>query len=167
MNARRSLWALGILLVLAPEVARAQKTIILVRHAEKLDAPAGDPSLSPQGKVRALALRDLLKDAEVAAIFTSPFRRTKETAQPLASARGLTAREDPMADPATLVKAIHDLPEKGSVLVVGHTNTIPKLLKALGVEAPPAIGEEEFDNLFVVTTEGAVPPRVLRLRYKR
>ena len=167
MNLHLGYWWLGLVVALAPGEAQAQRTIILVRHAEKATTPPGaDPPLSPSGQARAARLCEMLKDADVQTIFTSPFVRTKETAGPLAQALHLTPREDPMTNPMTLVQAVRALPGSGAVLIVGHSNTIPEFLKALGAAPISAIHEDEFDNLFVVTTEAATPPRLVRLHYK-
>lgn len=155
------------LAIVGPQPASAQAVIFLVRHAEKAASPAGDPGLSTEGMQRAEALRDLLKDAGVKAIITSPATRTKETAKPLATALGITPAVDPMDDPKTLVAKLHALPRGANVLVVGHSNTVPELLKALGHDSTITIGEAEFDNLFIVTSGEATRPTVTRLHYKR
>jgi broad specificity phosphatase PhoE len=149
---------------LAP--ASAQDVIFLVRHAEPEASPPADPPLSAEGKRRAEALRDALREAGVTAIVTSSATRTKETAKPLATALGITPKVDPMADAKALVDKIRALPGGGNVLVVGHSDTIPELLKALGHSSSVSIGAAEFDNLFVVTPGDVTHPRVIRLRYK-
>lgn len=171
MDPRRSIAAAGgwlafLLGLAAPSTAPAQEAIFVVRHAEKAASPSADPPLSAQGKQRAEALRDLLKEAGITAIFTSPFQRTKETAKPLATALGITPQVDPMSDPQTLVGKLRGLSGKGSVLVVGHSDTVPELLKAIGHPSAPVIAATEFDNLFVVTPGEVTRPRVLRLHYK-
>jgi 2,3-bisphosphoglycerate-dependent phosphoglycerate mutase len=65
-------------------------------------------------------------------------------------------------DVAALLKTVRSA--TGNVLVVGHSNTLPEILKGLGVTEPVTIGEDEFDSLFVVT-RGSPPPFV-RLRYR-
>lgn len=145
--------------------ARGQDTIFVVRHAEKAATPASDPGLSTEGKERAQALRALLGDAGISAIITTPTIRSQETAAPLATALGLTPISDPMTDPKVLVERLRTL--SGNVLVVGHTNTIPALLKELGHPSAVTIAEAEFDNLFVVTPGRVTRPAVLRLHYRR
>ena len=156
-----ALWSIG------PGPASAQGVIFVVRHAEKGTAPPGDPALSTAGKQRAEALRDMLKEAGVKAIITSPATRAKETAKPLATALGLTPEVDPMADAKALVARIRALAGGGNVLVVGHSDSVPELLKALGHSPAVSIDEAEFDNLFVVTPGEVTRPRVTRLRYRR
>ena len=155
------------LAIVGPQTASAQAVIFLVRHAEKAASPASDPGLSTEGAQRANTLRDLLKDAGVKAIITSPATRTKETAKPLATALGLTPVVDPMDDPDALAARLRALPRGSNVLVVGHSNTVPDLLTALGHDTSITIGEAEFDNLFIVTPGDVTRPTVTRLHYKR
>ena len=58
--------------------------VFLVRHAERFNDSREDPPLTAQGKERAKALVDTLRDAAVTAIITSQWLRAKDTAQPLA-----------------------------------------------------------------------------------
>ena len=149
--------------------ASAQPAIFIVRHAERADAgtPAAkvsgaDPDLSEAGRARAASLAAVLKDAKITAIYVTEYKRTAQTAAPLAQALGI----QPIAITS---KDVPGLAEKvraaaGNVLVVGHSNSVPTLIKALGGADPPTIAEEEFDNLFVVSRGS--PPSVLRLHYR-
>ena len=146
-----------------------QGVVILVRHAERADAgmaaaklPGADPELSDAGKARAAALAALLKDAKLTAIFTTEYKRTRDTAQPLATATGIAAAVVDSKDAAGLIGKVKA--SAGNVLVVGHSNTVPDVIKALGVSEPVAIADDQFDNLFVVI-RGA-RPTLLRLHYR-
>ena len=150
--------------------ATAQGTVFLVRHAERADTASGmttaDPSLSDAGRARAVSLATLLKDAGIAAIFVTEFKRTRETAAPLADALGLVPTVVAQNDLKALISKLAST--VGNVLVVGHSNTLPAMLDALGV-TPPAIGDADFDNLFLVTPaqpSSGLPPRVIRLHYR-
>jgi len=147
----------------------AQGVVILVRHAERADAgtaaakmAGADPDLSEAGKARAASLAALLKDAKISAIFTTEYKRTRDTAQPLAAATGITAAAINSKDAAGLIDNVKASP--GNVLVVGHSNTLPEIIKALGIGEPVSIAEDQFDNLFVVV-RGA-KPALLRLHYR-
>ena len=153
---RRTLLALTALLALAANAAPVT-TVILVRHAEK--APGApemndDPPLAVEGEARAKKLAGLLAKSGITAIYTTPFARTRNTAAPLAAALNLTPVEMKTgptyaADVAAKIRAEH---AGGTVLVVGHSNSTPNVMKALGIANPPKIDDAtEFDNLFIVT----------------
>ncbi len=147
------------LLFAALVAAPTHTTVILVRHAEKAAAPKDDPVLSDAGMARARALAVALRDAGVQAILTTHFQRTRMTAQPLADALGVKPE---IAD-ENVAEAIRQRHAGQVVLVVGHSNTVPEIIKALGARAPPAICDEEYDRLFVVTLDAAA--RVVQARY--
>lgn len=139
-----------------PVSSRCPITVILLRHAERASTPANDPPLTPAGEARARDLAGAVGTARVSAIFTTQFRRSVQTAQPLADQLSLT----PVVltvDPANveayvqeLVTRIRLLPTQSTVLVVSHTNTIPLIVTALGGPTIPPVLESEFDKLFVI-----------------
>jgi broad specificity phosphatase PhoE len=148
--------------------ADAQNQVFLVRHAERADTVNGgpammgnDPSVSDAGRARAAGLAAALKDAGITAIFVTEYKRTQETAAPIAKALGLTPVVVKANDRADLVSRIRNA--KGHVLVVGHSNTVPDVINALGVAATITIADTEYDNLFVVLPHGA---QLVRLRYR-
>jgi broad specificity phosphatase PhoE len=162
---RAALLLLAFIVVLAPaQTARAQEAIYIVRHAERLDQSTDSP-LSTDGVGRAYRLRDMLRDAGVTHIFTSELRRTIETAKPLADALRLTPQQLPGADVRPLAARLAALTPPDRVLVVGHSNTVPELLRALNVTTPVTIGDADFDNLFIVVPRKEAPPILLRLKY--
>lgn len=150
--------------------SQATTTMIFVRHAEKALAPADDPTLSPAGKKRAAELARQLVDADVVAgidaIYSTPYRRTIETVQPVADALGLDVNlyeaDDNDAVLATILKA-----HKGQIiLVVGHSNTVPTLIADLGASKNvPAIDELEYDNIYLVSIPWFGKTKTIRLRY--
>jgi broad specificity phosphatase PhoE len=167
---QRALVALVFTLV-SCATASAQGTIFLVRHAERADTetlkgappPTGaDPSLSAAGQTRAAALASMLKDATITTIFVTEFKRTQETAAPLAKALGIKPTTIAADDTAGLIARLKKI--AGNVLVVGHSNTVPEIVKALGVTTPVSIGDQDFDNLFLVTA--GQPQRFVRLHYR-
>jgi broad specificity phosphatase PhoE len=168
MMLKRSILAF-IVGVLAAVPVAAQPTVFLVRHAERADAAPGaaptmsaDPDLSEAGRARAESLAAMLKDAKITAIFTTEFKRTQQTAAPLAKAIGVTVTTVTSKNAADLVMQVQA--SKGNVLVVGHSNTVPDVITALGVSTPVTIADDEFDNLFLVTR--STPPSLLRLHYR-
>src|SRR5881394_2278280 len=122
-----SLFLAGLLIV--PAVA--QSTIFIVRHAEKAGDDDNDPDLSEIGRARAETLARILKDAEITAIYTTEFKRTQQTAAPLAKILGLNVTTVSGKDSAELKSKLHD--SHGNILVISHSNTIPELIKGLGI----------------------------------
>jgi phosphohistidine phosphatase SixA len=149
--------------------AAAQATIFLVRHAERADAgsPSGaamanDPELSDAGRARAASLAAILADAQVTAIYTTEYKRTRQTAEPLAAARKLAVTTIKANEPTRLLESLKGA--TGNVLVVGHSNTVPDILLGLGVRTPVTIKEDEYDNLFILTM--GPEPKLVRLRFR-
>ena len=157
-------WLVVVLVLAGGLLGHAQEAIYVVRHAERADQSA-DSALSTQGLNRADRLRDALRDAGVTQIFTSELRRTIATAAPLAAVRHLTPQQIPAADAATLAARIAAAGPRDRVLVVGHSNTVPALLRTLQVDASIVIGDDDYDNLFIVVPQKEGRPVLLRLKY--
>lgn len=153
-----------LLLTAFPALAKGPTTVILVRHAEKA-GPSGDVPLSEAGIARGEELARVLADANVKAILVTQFVRTQQTAAAIAKATSLTpVVVQANADYAKAVAAKIAEHAGETLLVIGHTNTMPDLLRQLGIAEAPSIAETEFDNLFVVSlTDGAA--KLTRLRY--
>lgn len=119
--------------------AQAQKkTVILVRHAEKVDA-SHDPELSAEGKQRAERLMQVAKRYKPGAIYSTDFKRTRDTAAPIAAKRKKQIRTYDAKKPADLIDEVMKSETK-RFLIVGHSNTIPGLANLLG-------GKDLFKNL--------------------
>jgi phosphohistidine phosphatase SixA len=145
----------------------AATTIILVRHAEKA-VMQGDMPLSEAGAARAKELARVLADARVSAIYTTQYRRTKETVAPLAEALKLTPKEITAGGkeyPAAVVREVLANHKGQTVVVAGHSNTTVDVLRELGMKDPPFIPEPQFDDLFVCTVGDALPASCVALRY--
>ena len=151
---------IAVLVAFAVE-ARAQRAVILVRHAERLDQSA-DSLLSPAGIERANALADRLKDAGINAIYTSDRQRTIRTAAPLAVRLKIKPVVVAASDSRRLVETIRKDNADDVVLIVGHSNTVPELITAFGVNERITIADSGHDNLFVLLPETRM---LLRLRY--
>ena len=136
--------------------------VFLVRHAEKVDQ-SRDPELSPAGKERAAVLARVLRDGGIESIHSSDFIRTRKTAEPIATRLGLKVGLYDPYDLSALVEAIRK--RGGRHLVVGHSNTIPKVVELLGGAPGPAINEAgDYDRLYIVTVgeDGVVSTVLLR-----
>lgn len=161
----------ALLLIAAPLAAHAQpSTVILVRHGEKAPAPAGDPPLSAEGEARARALAEALAAAHVDAVVTTELVRTRATAAPLVQARGLTplvvpAGSDLQAHARATAAAVRSRPAGEVVLVVGHSNTLPSIIAALGGPQLPEPCDREYANLFVLELRDGGPARLIRGSY--
>jgi broad specificity phosphatase PhoE len=118
--------------------------------------------ISESGRARAESLATVLKDAEISTIYTTEFKRTQQTAAPFAKAIHAEPSIIPAKDGAALLAKLRG--SSGNVLVVGHGNTIPDLLKTLGLTTPINIADNDYDNLFVVLLEEK--PRLIRLHYR-
>lgn len=136
--------------------------VFLVRHAEKADDGSRDPDLTPAGRSRAGRLARILSDAGLTAVYSTDYARTRETARPAADEAGLGVHlYDPDA-PEELASRLRAAP--GRYLVVGHSNTVPGLVRALGGRAGGELGEAEYDRLYVVLL-GPGGATTLALRY--
>ena len=150
MIGRRMTGVMFLAITLVPSLSFAQRMVILTRHAERADGAAtmggSDPKLSAIGAARAARLVAMLGDANIAAIFTTEYLRTKDTAAPLAAKIKLTPEVIAAAQLNTLIEKIQ-LHADDTVLIVGHSNTVPMIIKALG-GPDVSIGDDEYDNLF-------------------
>jgi broad specificity phosphatase PhoE len=148
--------------LLAPACALAEPSAIyIVRHAEK-GTEGKDPDLTAEGQVRARNIATLLQKAGVTHVFSTPTARTRETAQPLAERAGIKVEDyDPRA-PQALVDRVRSL--DGAVLVVGHSNTVPALVRLFGgEEADKEISETEYNRLYQLTAGPDGKLRTVRL----
>jgi phosphohistidine phosphatase SixA len=159
-----SLFALVSLLLLGAATAQPP-VIFLARHAERAAISGRVPSdtgLSTVGQDRARHLAETLKDAKITAIYTSEYKRTQETAAPLAHSLGIRPEVVSADDLRSLVAKIKTT--RGNVLVVGHSNTLPQIIGALGVSGRVTVAESDYDNLFLVLP--GAEPRLIRLHYR-
>jgi len=141
--------------------ANAVPVVFIVRHAEKASTGGKDPDLSVEGQKRADALAHILKDSQIASVFVTELKRTQETAAPTARAAHVTPTVIQANDIGALVEKLRAV--NGNSLVVGHGNTIPNLLKALGITTPVSIPEDDYTEIFVVLFGDT--PQLLRLHY--
>ena len=143
--------------LLAPIVAWAAPNIVYVtRHAEKASADK-DPELTAQGAARARTLAAILRKAGIRTVFSTPTKRTQQTAAPLAALAGVEVQLYDLAKPALVVEKIKAI-KSGPTLLVGHSNTIGELVKLLGGAPGAPVGDDEYDRLYQVSIaeDGAV-----------
>lgn len=123
--------------------------IYFVRHAEKAAQPPRDPDLTEVGKQRAESLARLLSSRDIASIYSTDTRRTRQTAEPLSREKSIPVQL--YSNDTTQRFLYHLLDREESALVVGHSNTVISMLKELGLK--PSITEipdNDYDNLFTV-----------------
>ena len=131
-----------------------------MRHAEKAQGgDEKDPDLSEAGRARAESIAMVLKDAGITAIYATELKRTQQTAQPLAQLVNIDVTIVPAKEQPALITKLKAT--DGAALVVGHSNTVPQILQALGVSIAVTIDDNHYDNLFVIV--GAAPPKMIRL----
>lgn len=162
--------AVTLLLVGLVDSAFGQTAIFLVRHAEKAtESNEATVPLSAAGRARAERLATLLANAGVTGIYATETDRARQTAEPLARARKLEihgyAPRDAEGKPAPRLVIDRIKKDAGTVLVVGHSNTVPEILAALGHAEKVEIPSTQFDDLFLVVPREGAAPIVVRLKY--
>jgi broad specificity phosphatase PhoE len=158
--------------------------VLVVRHAERSDTVNCDPATVKGSPNRSLItvsgqsprggeLAHVGGEDSIAAIYASEFCRTQQTVQPLATQLGLTvnivdqyAADGPTPNVDNLISQVRANNKGQVVLIAGHSDTVPAIIERLSGQTIATIGEDEFDNLFVVT----IPrwwgkPKVVRLKY--
>lgn len=141
-------------LTLASTAAALDNVIVLVRHAEKVD-DSRDAELSETGRARAEVLAALLKDMKIDTIYSSDYIRTRDTARPLAEALGLDLELYNPGDLDALATKLRAA--EGRILVVGHSNTTPRLVGLIGGEPGTDIADDEYDRLYIVVAGSGGP----------
>jgi phosphohistidine phosphatase SixA len=130
-------------------------TVYLVRHAERAADHPSDPTLTPAGSARAALLDRMLQDVRLVSVLSTDYRRTQLTARPVADSHGLPVETYEPRGPGleSLLERLRSTP--GHHLVVGHSNTTPAVVEALGGDPVSAIEEDEYDRLYVVVLVGS------------
>ncbi|HEV7588321.1 MAG TPA: phosphoglycerate mutase family protein [Longimicrobium sp.] len=164
---------LGVALAVAvagrPAAAQPPTVVVLVRHAEKaLGGTSHDPPLTRAGEARARALVDALASTRVDAIITTQYRRTRDTAAPLAAARRITPEvvDVHQGDQVTrIAQSVRTRHAGQVVLVVAHAETVARIIAALGGPRLPDLCDTEYANLFVLVLRPGHEPALVRSRY--
>ncbi|CUA84882.1 SixA phosphatase family protein [Pseudidiomarina woesei] len=139
------------------EASRASQTIYVFRHAEKV-ANKPDPELSEKGRRRAANLAKVLSKASIQRIYATKYQRTQQTAQPLATQLNQSVNTYAAGDSVGLIQAIRAYGQ--TAVIIGHSNTVPDIVRAAGGDAPE-LSEKDYGDLFVVQIVGG---RVTTLR---
>ena len=168
MRTRYALLPFVALLAAAPAPTAPATVVLVVRHAERAPG-SGDPPISEAGQARARALAEIGKVTGVAAIITTHLQRTRQTAAPLAEALGIaaeaiTTQSDVAKHAADVAAAVRRHTGK-TVLVVGHSNTVPAIVAALGGSKFPDLCDPEYDALFTLVLDAEGGVRTVRTRF--
>lgn len=140
----------------APDSHAAATTFVVVRHAEKASDDPRDPSLTERGRQRAAALAASLAKEPVVAVYATDYRRTRQTAQPLATAHGLEVTSyDAKQATGDFVAALRRRHGIGTVIIVGHSNTVPDIASALCRCTAAKIDESDYGNLYTVRVDAS------------
>jgi phosphohistidine phosphatase SixA len=120
----------------------------VLRHLHKADGSV-DPGLSAEGQRQAQLLADRFADRPPAVIYVTNTRRARETAAPIAAKYQLEPRIYDPRDTAGLVSDL--MKDPNPALIVGHSNTVPEIVAALGGARPAAIAETEYGTIYHVS----------------
>lgn len=125
--------------------------VYVMRH---LHTPAGtsDPDLTVEGQRYAQAVSDWFRQDPPDVIYVSDTKRTRQTVAPLALRLGLTPKVYDPRDTPALLAAVSK--EKGTVLIVGHSNTVPDIVAGLGGERPGPLQHPDFGDIWRVAGPG-------------
>jgi len=162
---RAILIVLTLLGLAAPAPVFAQQApivVYLVRHAERGDDGTSDPPITEAGRARARALAHVLRNAGLTDIYTTDYKRTRSTAEPVAEATGLGLEIYDANDLEGFAARLRRAP--GRHLVVGHSDTTVDMVRALGGEPGDPMADAEYDRLYVLTLGPAGTTTIL-LRY--
>ncbi len=143
-----------------------EATFVVVRHAEKATDDPRDPNLSEAGTRRAGLLADRLRDANLMAAYATQYRRTQQTAATVAATHALPVTRYEADEPATALAArLRSTHQGGTVLVVGHSNTVPAIVQALCACEVQEIGDDDYGNLYRIEPGSDGAPRLQHSRY--
>jgi phosphohistidine phosphatase SixA len=151
--------------------------VLLLRHAERpLDSD--DDVLTEAGQERATLLARMLKDSGVSLACRSEYARARQTLEPLKQLRGdaLAVQEFQLGNTSAqteahvhqVAQAVKSQPNDAVIVVVGHTDTVPLIIKELGGGAVEQIQDHEFDKIFIFSINSIQPASkgtLLKLRY--
>ena len=163
----RKITFIGLFIILN-SLCNAQEltTFVLVRHAEKAADGTRNPPLNELGMERSKNLASLLGNQQITALYATPFKRTQETLRPIADQTKLTIQSyDPYAKGEWLATLL-DKHSGGTVVIAGHSNTIPLLANALlGDDTFAQFDEKDYSNLIIIVTDKIGEGKLVRLKF--
>lgn len=140
-------------------------TVILIRHVEKVKDGSKNPDLTEEGKNRAIRFRNLFQNAEIAEIYSTNYTRTLESVRPIADKMALEVKKYDPAD-KNFINTILANHKNKTILVCGHTNTVPDLVNQLiGKEKYSELNENEYGKIYIVNLSSTSIAKVIELSY--
>jgi len=138
-------------------------TLYLVRHAEKQQDGSRDPVLTDIGNQRSAKLASWFSDKNIKDVWSSDYKRTRDTAKPIVSALDL---ELSLYDPRDLSAFSAKLmANQSSAVVVGHSNTTPELARLLCDCEIADMDDSEHDRLIIISIrDGKAQAKTLQQR---
>jgi 2,3-bisphosphoglycerate-dependent phosphoglycerate mutase len=126
-------------------------TLVFVRHAEKVDDGTRDPELSDEGKLRAIKLSRLLANQKIDAVYSTTYKRTRNTVEPTATEHGLSVTSYESLNSSQLTELVNRY-KSGTVVICGHSNTTPAMINAvLGKQAFKQWEDTDYGTFIIVT----------------
>ncbi len=154
----------AVLILASCESDNEPKTIYIVRHGEKQLAGT-DPELAVAGQARADKLSQILDGENIKHIFSTPYKRTRDTAAPTALAAGIEIQTYDPSNHDSLVAKLRSL--EGNILVVGHSNTVSKLANYFIGEAEKFEDLDDIDYEYIyIVSLGRNGESIIRKTYK-
>ena len=148
---------------------RTETTVYIIRHAEKMSEQDRDPDLSERGRARAESLSVQLRDSGANVIITSNLKRTIQTAQPLARLRHIkptvVSIEGSVEGHVDRIAKEVRKHQGGTILVVGHNNTVGKIVEKIGGGHIGDLCADEYANLIIVVLEAGKQGKILLETY--
>jgi 2,3-bisphosphoglycerate-dependent phosphoglycerate mutase len=139
--------------------------IYIVRHAEKGTQPPNNPPLSGEGKTRAESLKNILKDKNIKAIFSTNLTRTRETATPLSLLINVPIQS--YSNDTTIAFMQRVIALKKNALIVGHSNTLLPMLDALHLSHNMTnIPDADYNNIFIIKAKAGKAVKVIETMYE-
>jgi broad specificity phosphatase PhoE len=142
----------GISMQLFAQTDQVITTFILIRHAEKSSEGGGqDPELSTEGNARATKLAEMFSKTKIDAIYSTNYKRTQSTVRALSEAKGIAIKGYEPKSQASIDDMLK-LHAGKTVLMVGHSNTIPWTANhLLGKETYQDFTDDEYGSVIMVS----------------
>ncbi len=149
---KRLLFIVALLVSTASYSQSTITTLVLIRHAEKVNDGTADPELSEAGKQRAESLTKFFKKAKIDAVYSTSYKRTRNTVAPLAQSKNLTVETYNPSKPEEIDALIQKF-KGGTIVLVGHSNTTPAVLNYLTGHKDEfaAFDDGDYANLIIVS----------------